>query len=119
MKSLTVLLLVATLPLMVVWYFVPDNNLKVDWVLLRDFEDKKKWYLQDTVFHLQNIIHTFIIWRLSDMFLGKIVAKITLIFFGFSIFRLIEYYMVHNVVPMLPFILCIGGFALLFYYTKK
>jgi len=120
MERKVVILLVATLPLLVAWFFIPNPDVEYSLILFEpEFTQKTKWYAYDMSFHLERIALHYIIYMLSKVYLSKVLQTITLVFFSFSIFRLLEYWTFHHTIPMLPFILCLTVFSLGYYFTKK
>jgi hypothetical protein len=120
MEKKVVIMLVATLPLLVVWFFIPNPEQEYSFILFdREFSQQAKWYAYDVSFHLERIILHIIIYMLVRVYLSKVLRTITLVFMIFSIFRLLEYWTFHHTIPMLPFILCLTVFSLGYHFTKK
>lgn len=120
MERKVVLLLVATLPLLVAWFFIPNPDQEYALIITEpEFYQKAKWYAYDMSFHIERIILHCIIYMLVRVYLSKTLQTITLVFLIFSIFRLLEYFTFHHTIPMLPFILCLTVFSLGYHFTKK
>lgn len=114
-----VLLLVATLPLLIVWSLVSGIETKYDWFLLIDFYQQPKWYVHYSAGFFSTVVLTYIVHDLSRRFLSKTTQHITLILLLFSIFRLISYWLIRFNMPMLPFILSLVLFSLTYHFFKN
>jgi hypothetical protein len=97
-------LLLLTLPLPVIWWVAEGYNDKVDLFLFQDFEQKAKWYVHYSAYHLDNIIKTYLIYFMASKFISKKAGKIALIFLFLSVYRLAEYWLFRNHIPHLPVI---------------
>lgn len=118
MKEKIIYLLLITLPLPIMFWFVKDFEQKYDWFLFDDFEQKIKWYVHYTAYHLENIIKTSVIYLFSRAYLTKKEEKVTMSLLLLAIFRLIEYWLFRNHVPMTPIIGLILMYTLHVYSTN-
>lgn len=85
---------------MFLWTIPTDGDIKVDVFLFKDHLEKIKWILHDVHMYLSYVLLTYIIHSLTKKHERRYLSDITLVFLGFAIFRLLEYFTFRGTIPM-------------------
>lgn len=96
-----IILLLLTLPLPVMWWFVKDIETKYDWFVFVDMMQRPMWYVHYTAYYMVNIVTTLaLLGTVKDQRAYKAVRA----FFWFSVYRLVEYWLFRFSIPSFPII---------------